>query len=384
MGFNKDYPDAVEIKLEQNYRSTKKIIQAANEIIQNNENQRHKTLFTENEEGSNLKLYRASNEFNEAAFVAEEIEQMVVYGNHQYKDIAILFRNNSKSALFETAMNKNGIPNRVVSGQSFFQRREIKDILYYLRFLLDPNDPIFLREIVNVPKRGIGDTTINKIIELSAGKQIYDILENPSELKRINAKTKQGLEDFWKLIKQSRALMENGSLSVMVKKLLDELKLVETHYVNEERSKQRERKDNLDQFLILIREKEKIDPSMTLKDFIDEMVLFPVPEDDEEGYVKLMTMHASKGLEFPVVFIVGMDNDTFPSKRSVTEFDFEEERRLAYVAFTRAKESLYLTYPEEGYVRGSDGFKETRSNSPSPYIFEFDRKIMSEIRQRYI
>ena len=324
------------------------------------------------------------NEYNESSFVAEEIEHLVSTGEYQYKDFAILFRNNRKSALMENALNGNLVPNKVVSGQSFFQRREIKDILYYLRFIMDPNDPVFLREIINVPKRGVGDTTIDKIVALSAEKKIYDILENPEDIKRMNEKTKTGINEFWKFIRKNRAMIGNESLSTVVKKMLDELNLVDKHYANEERSKRRERQENLDQLVVLIREKERKNPDLTLNEFIDEMILFPIPENEEEGYVKLMTMHASKGLEFPIVFIIGLDRDTFPSNRAVTEFDLEEERRLAYVAFTRAKELLYLTYPEETYIRGKNGMKETKSNSPSPYISEFDKKILSTIRQRYI
>jgi DNA helicase-2/ATP-dependent DNA helicase PcrA len=383
LDFDKDFNDAEIIKLEQNYRSTKKIIEAANQIIQHNVNQRHKVLFTENPEGEKIKVYSGMNEYNEAAFVAQEIQSLKMQGI-DYKDIAVLFRNNQKSAMIETLLNNEGVPNKVVSGMSFFQRREIKDVLYYLRFLLSTSDPLYLREVINIPKRGVGDASVDKMIDAADGKSFLDILNNPEGLKRVNEKAKDGIREFNKIIKKSLLRLENDSVSNVVQNLLDELDLINKHYFNEEKAKRRERQDNLNQFIVLIKEKEKQNPNITLSEFIEEMTLFPVEESDDSGYVQLMTMHASKGLEFKVVFLVGMDKETFPSKRANTEFELEEERRVAYVAFTRAKELLYLTFPEEIYVRGTSGFKEVKANQPSPYLKEFDRKLMSVITQRYI
>lgn len=381
LDFDKDFPNTQVIKLEQNYRSTKKIIKAANQIIENNVNQKNKKLFTENENGENIVVVPAKNEFDEAEFIAEEIQKLNKVHNIPLNEITVLYRNNRKSALIENALNNYAIPNKVVSGMSFFDRREILDIVYYLKFLLNPNDPIYLREVINIPKRGIGDATVDKIIKAAAENSVLNILSDTSQLKRINQKTKSGLKEFHQLINKHNEMLSNKPLSDVVLSLVDELDLTNTHYFKEEMKKRYDRKENIEQLIVFIKEKEKVIKNLTLSAFLDEITLDPVEEDEEGNYVSLMTIHASKGLEFPVVFITGMNEGSFPNPRAEGEFELEEERRVCYVAFTRAKNKLYLTYPTKVYERKYSSFREPVDAQKSIYLDEFDKSITTTIRR---
>lgn len=381
--FDKDYPDAKIVKLEQNYRSTKTIIQAANEVISNNLNQRHKTLFTDNPIGEKIGLYRAFSEHNEAAFIANKIDELRRTKGYEYGDFAVLYRSNKKSGLIESMLNQQMVPNKVLSGMSFFDRSEIKDLIYYLRFIDSPNDPIFMQRIINIPKRSIGGTTIEKIINLSEEVPLFSILEDPKGLSRINQNTKKGISDFYKLIHKYYEMKKRVSVSQLLDSLIKELDLVKNVYFNDDRKKRKERDEAIEQFLVIAKEMDKQKTNLTLSTFIEELVLDPGAEESEEGYVKLMTMHASKGLEFPVVFLVGFDRFSFPSQQAKTSFELEEERRLCYVGITRAEYELFITYPDTLLVRNKSGFLEEKSVGISPFVEEFDNKLTKEIETNY-
>ena len=383
LSFDKDYPDAKVVKLEQNYRSTQTIIQAANELISNNLNQKDKTLFTKNKAGEKIKLYRAYSEHNEAAFIANKIKELREAAGYEYGDFAILYRSNRKSGLLESTLNQSNVPNKVLSGLSFFERSEIKDLIYYLRFISDPNDPIFMQRVINVPKRGIGGTTLDKIVNLSQSQPLLSILQDPKDLTRINQNTKKGISDFYKLINKYYEMSKRTSVSQLLESLVKELQLVKTVYFNDDKKKRKDREEAIEQFLVIAKEMDKKNSNLTLTTFIEELVLDPGSEESNEGYVKLMTMHGAKGLEFPVVFLVGWDKFTFPSQQARTEFEKEEERRLAYVGITRAEYDLYITYPDTLMVRSKTGFLEERSVGMSSFIGEFDSKLIKTLETTY-
>lgn len=379
--FDQDYPDAKVIKLEQNYRSTKTILQAANEVIAHNTNQKKKTLFTDNHQGELVHYVEVKNDALEAHYVAEKIDDYVRAG-YDYKDIAILYRNNQQSGFFETTFKQKAIPAKVYGGLSFFDRMEIKDIAAYLRFIVNPKDTVSFARIVNKPKRSIGETTIQKIVNLSLGQNMIEFLENPDNgLKRLTANTKKGLADFVEVIKKYRSLSGDVSAASLMESLIKEINYMSV-YQGEERTKIRERKDHLDQFIQIAQEKEMEKGDMlTLEELLEDAALRDgEAEEESDDMVKLMTIHGSKGLEFPIVFLVGMKNNGFPASYALTEEDVEEERRLCYVAFTRAKEKLHLSYPQQSVSRERDqyGIPKRINNTPSLFLDEFNKELLEE------
>ncbi len=354
--FEKDFPAAKVIKLEQNYRSTKIILNAANSVISNNINRKSKKLWTELAEGERITTYKADSEVGEADFITDVISQKKAQGII-YSDFAILYRTNSQSRALEDSLIRKGIPYRLFGGIRFYERREIKDVLAYLRSVYNPYDSVALKRIINVPKRGIGDTTVEKISQYAvendlsffdALKDVESIISPPSKAAKVRA--------FVDMMEKLREL----SFELPVTELMDKL-LEKTGYtlemITENSEESKERLENISELIAKAAEFEKQSETPLLSVFLEEVALVSDIDSYVEGdeCVVLMTLHSSKGLEFPVVFISGFEEGIFPSYRSTISGDIkqlEEERRLCYVGITRAKEKLYLTMANQRMQHG--------------------------------
>ena len=372
LGFEKDYPDAKVIKLEQNYRSKANILNAANVVIVNNANRKSKVLRTEQECGSKIKVYRAYSDGDEGTFVANQIEKIKKEQNKQYKDFAILYRTNAQSRIFEESLRRAAIAYKIVGGTKFYDRKEIKDMLSYLKVLVNPSDSIALRRIINVPKRGIGDATIQKVLDFAESYELplWDALSEVRTIPTLTARNCAGIEKFMELMENLMVISETVPVSHLIETILED-----TGYIKElEASKQIEDKSRIENLKELVSdavdfeknyEKEKeagsseFDINKTqLEAYLEKVSLVQdtdklEDEEDENGSVVLMTIHSAKGLEFPVVFMVGMENGIFPGQASFnSDAEMEESRRLCYVGITRAKENLFMTSAEVRRVFG--------------------------------
>lgn len=372
LGFEKDYPDAKVIKLEQNYRSKANILNAANVVIVNNANRKSKVLRTEQESGSKIKIYRAYSDGDEGTFVANQIEKIKKEQNKQYKDFAILYRTNAQSRIFEESLRRAAIAYKIVGGTKFYDRKEIKDMLSYLKVLVNPSDSIALRRIINVPKRGIGDATIQKVLDFAESYDLtlWDALSEVRTIPTLTARNCAGIEKFMELMENLMMISETVPVSHLIETILED-----TGYIRElEASKQIEDKSRIENLKELVSdavdfeknyEKEKLAGSSEfdinktqLESYLEKVSLVQDTdklddEEDENGTVVLMTIHSAKGLEFPVVFMVGMENGIFPGQASFnSDAEMEESRRLCYVGITRAKETLFMTSAEVRRVFG--------------------------------
>jgi DNA helicase-2/ATP-dependent DNA helicase PcrA len=379
--FTTDYPEALEIKLEQNYRSTKTILEAANQVISNNKEQREKTLFTSNVIGEPIEFFEAEFSTDEAAHIAGKIKELVASG-YQYKDIAIFYRQNNESSLFEALFPTMNIPFIVSSEAGFFEREEIKDILAYVKFTLNPNDFYSFTRMVNCPKRGIGKTSIDKIAEKSKGKSILEAIQHLDQFDRLNTKTKEGLEDLARVMEILTIDKEVLGASAFLSKLIQVSRYNETFEELENHLK-KEKMDYLQKLVTIATELEGTKSSLyTVEQFIYELMKTDVDaqieNEDEFDRVMLSTIHSAKGLEFPIVFIVGMKEMGFPSPYAVGDKAIEEERRLCYVAFTRAKERLFLSYPKQYFLKIDKDNKEIKNNTASRFLSEFDQKYVKK------
>lgn len=346
LDFEKEFKGCKVVKLEQNYRSTKTILNAANHVIKNNTGRKTKSLWTENANGEVVQLFEAGTEREEAAFIASEIEKLRKMGSHSFKDFAVLYRINAQSRVLEDEMMKQGIAYKIFGGQRFYDRKEIKDIIAYLRLILNPSDDIALKRIINVPKRGIGDTTVNNAESLASGKgcSIFTVISSAGEfgeLQRAAAK----LGGFADMINSLRALAESKSVSELMEEvigksgILDELKAEET-------VEAQTRIENIKELISGALEFEAQSEEKGLEAYLANVSLVSDIDsfEGEKDYIALMTLHSAKGLEFPVVFMPGMEEGVFPGFRSMGDDDeIEEERRLCYVGMTRAKERLFMT-----------------------------------------
>lgn len=372
LNFDKDYPNATVIKLEQNYRSTQNILDAANQVISRNKNQKEKKLFTTHEEGELITFCETKNDYGEAEYIANEIKQALRNGRN-YDDFTVLYRSNAQSGIIETIFQNAGIPCKVFGGKSFFDRAEIRDMISYLSFIKNPVDPVHFTRIINQPKRGIGATTVQKILQNVGHEGILNFLENPDRLNRVNQKTKDALADFVSLIKKYQGLSKRIGTAGLMTDLIKEINYFSV-FDKEERSKRREKEDNINQLILIAKEKEnKKGDTLKLSEFLDDITLKTDEKEEQDSFVKLMTIHASKGLEFPFVFLAGMKEKGFPSPYAVTSDEIEEERRLCYVAFTRAKEKLYLTYPDRSFSRKDNDYIQ---NMLSRFLSEFDSSLI--------
>ncbi len=373
LNFEKDFVGTKVIKLEQNYRCTKSILNVANAVIKNNPTKYKKELWTENEEGTLVTGYRADNEYDEATYVVNQIEHLKYQDKMKYADFTVLYRMNAQSRSIEDILRREDVPYKIIGGLKFYERKEIKDAMAYLRLIHNQNDNISLRRIINEPKRGIGKTSLDKVQELSeqTEKSMYEIIKNSAEygLNRVYANSREFIEQIEGLILKKDKL----PISELIK-----LTLNVTGYTkaleNENTIEAQARIENLEELLTVAMEFEKESAENTLAEFLEGITLSSdVDEVDEnQDQVTLMTLHSAKGLEFPVVFLVGMEEGIFPGYKSVQEeSELEEERRLCYVGMTRAKERLYLTCARTRTIFGS-----TSCNAISRFMKEIPKGML--------
>lgn len=375
--FEKYFPNARVIKLEQNYRSTKNILEAANAVIHNNEGRKDKTLWSDNEKGDKIDLYQAEDGYSEAEMVASTIKENVDNGRSDYSDYAILYRTNNQSRVLEEKLMMKNIPYKIIGGQNFYQRKEIKDIIAYLRVISNPTDDIAVERIINVPKRGIGVTTVDKVKDYARayGMDLYEALmdvENIPGLSRAAAKIKK----FTNLIEGYKKDEYYGEIEKLTKDILDD-----TGYVSELAAENTDeangRIENIDELVSKIVEYQENAEDPVLSEFLEEVALVSEIDNlsEDSSYVVLMTVHSAKGLEFPYVFLCGMEDGLFPGYMSIMSGDneeLEEERRLCYVAITRAMKKLTISYAKKRMVRG-----EMQYNIVSRFVKEVPPMIVN-------
>lgn len=362
--FERDYDNVHTVKLEQNYRSTQVILDAANTVISNNIERKRKKLWSEKKEGELIKIQLSDTEISEADFVSNMIYRLAIQQNRSYKDFAILYRANAQARPIEEALNKSQIPYNIYGGTKFYERKEIKDLLAYLKVIQNPQDDISLKRIINVPRRGIGLRTIEKIEDRASLKQesMYSVLIDIDTNSDISTKAKNSINDFVDTVGILRTIKEVYPVSKLIEKVLETTGYIEelTKQKNEmskEKSEEaQDRIDNLKEFISIALEFERTSEDQSLETFLTGVALSSESSDEEEiDKVSLMTIHTSKGLEFPVVFLVGMEEGLFPISRairSMNDSDIEEERRLCYVGITRAKEVLYMTLTQKRTLYG--------------------------------
>ena len=373
LNFENNYNNAKIIKLEENYRSTTTILDAANELIKNNKSSKDKKLWTQNGKGDLIKVLACDNARDEVSRIIEIIKE-----NHQngiaYRDMTILYRTNAQSRLFEEGFLRYNIPHKVFGGISFYSRAEIKDIIAYLSIIVNPQDELNLQRIINVPKRKVGEKGIEKIITYARENNL-NLLEALSHIKEISGLTvvgKEKLLEMYDIIKELKDLSYTETASYIVQTLIDKIKYID--YIKENYSDAEARIENIDEFKNSILELENVVGELRLNEYLENVSLISATDDLEEksDYVKLMTIHNSKGLEFPIVFLVGFENEIFPGSRAMfEEKEMEEERRLCYVALTRAEKKLYLSHATIRFVYGQD-----RLSTPSVFLKEIPEKLL--------
>ena len=374
LNFEKDFPGTTIIKLEQNYRCTSNILKAANAVIKNNENKYDKKLWTENDEGELPSIYQGDDEYDEARYVVEQINHLKTEEYFKPEDFSILYRTNAQSRVLETILSRENIPYKVIGGLKFYERKEIKDAISYLRLIANPSDNISLRRIINEPKRGIGKTSLDKIQEISetTGISMYEIIKNAEkyELNRVFANSRE----FVELIEELRSKKEEMSVSELLAEVLKKsgyTKALELENTVEAQS----RIENLEELMtVAIEFEEEEITEDPLNEFLEGLSLSSDVDnlEETENSVKLMTLHSAKGLEFPAVFLVGMEEGIFPSYRSIGEpKELEEERRLFYVGITRAKQYLYLTCAKHRTIFGSTSY-----NAMSRFVKEIPKDLL--------
>lgn len=380
LSFEKDYPDANVILLEQNYRSTKRILLAANKVIEKNLNRKAKNLWTENPEGNKLAYYRADSEQGEAQFVAGKIKELTRDGKYNLSDIAILYRTNAQSRVMEEVLLKSTIEYSIVGGIKFYDRKEIKDMLAYLRLISNPDDDISLQRVINVPKRGIGSSSVDKIANFAAmhDLSLFQALDSV-ELIGLSPKITKAAAEFRDLIANYNRMQEFLSVTELVEEILDKTGYREM--LKAEKSiEAQSRLENLDELMSVTKNFEESSEDKTLVAFLTDLALvadIDSMDDDNEKTesVVLMTLHSAKGLEFPVVFLIGMEEGVFPHSRSLMEeAEMEEERRLAYVGITRAEQSLFLTNAQMRTL-----FGRTNMNPASRFISEIPEELIEGV-----
>lgn len=369
LDFEEDYPESKVIKLEQNYRSKGNILKAANEVIKNNDERKSKVLRTDSEDGEKIKIYRAFSDKDEANFVASEIKNIMSKENKKYKDFAILYRTNAQSRIFEDAFIKRDIPYRIVGGLKFYDRKEIKDIVAYLKIINNPLDDLSLKRVINVPKRGIGDVTVSKIQDYANYMEecLYSVLLDLDNVNTLTTRNKSSINKFTSLINSFIKIKDEVSVSTLIEEILNQ-----TGYLKElEESGELEdltRIENLEELVSAAVDFENTSDDKSLSAFLEKITLISDIDnfDTSVDTVVMMTVHSAKGLEFPVVFMVGMENGLFPGNQSLSDIkEMQESRRLCYVGITRAKEKLYMTSAETRRV-----FGRTVSYSQSEFIDE--------------
>lgn len=388
LDFERDYPSAKVVMLEENYRSTKTILHAANEVIKNNSNRKDKNLWTSNNQGGNINYYRATDELDETTNIAKTIKDLTVSGKYNYKHMAILYRMNAQSRVFEETLLKSSIPYVMVGGLKFYDRKEIRDILAYLRILFNSQDNLGLQRIINVPRRGIGDATIGKAQQHAAQNNLtlFDTLAVAHEITGLSTGFASKLVLLHKQLSDLRSeYEENKSVAALINAIL-----TKTGYMRELQEegseKAQERMDNIYELLNLAKELEQEPSDSPLEHFMEHVALISdLDQTDERDAVTLMTLHSAKGLEFDVVFLAGMEEGLFPHARSMNDIrELEEERRLCYVGITRAKKELYISNAMTRIVYGNFiSYPESRfiSEIPSQLLTKNIKKIEPKYAQ---
>jgi DNA helicase-2/ATP-dependent DNA helicase PcrA len=373
LDFERDYPEAKVVKLEQNYRSTQTILDAANAVVANNASRKAKELWTAGDEGDRIRVFTASDEYAEARFVVSEIEHLMD-GGTSARDISVFYRTNAQSRALEDVLVREGIPYQVVGGVRFYERAEIKDAMAYLSVIANPDDSGSLERIINVPKRGLGNTSVAKLQDYAGknGISLYDALSE-ADAAGLTGAARRACRAVRDLFEGLRVAAVEVPPTDLIGAVLDESgyrKELEAEDTVEAES----RLENLEELINAAREYERVEPEPTLAGFLQEQALYSDQDSmtSEGGSVTLMTLHNAKGLEFSHVFVVGMEEGTFPHARSLDEHNLEEERRLAYVGITRAKQTLTLTHAR---LRSSWGEREYRM--PSRFLSEIPDEFKS-------
>ena len=381
LDFEKDYPEAKVVLLEENYRSTKTILQAANDVIKNNRNRRPKNLWTQNADGEDIVYYRANDEQDEALFVAKTIDELSSTSDYVYRDFAVLYRTNAQSRNIEEALLKANIPYTMVGGTKFYSRKEIRDVISYLNLIANTSDNISFERVVNEPKRGVGPGTVEKIRNFAAGQEM-SLLEASSQimLSLVKGKAAQAVFDFANLILNLREQLDELTVTELVELVLERTGYTE-QLVAQATLESQARIENIEEFLSVTKnfdEDSENDTEETgldrLSRFLNDLALIADTDDgdQESSEVTLMTLHAAKGLEFPVVFIIGMEENVFPLSRAAEDEDeLEEERRLAYVGITRAEKVLFLTNANSRLLYGK-----TNYNRPTRFLNEISSSLL--------
>lgn len=384
LNFQRDYDDVAVYRLEQNYRSTKNIVNAANSIIAKNKNQLEKVVWTANDEGNKIKIHRSTTDAEEGRYVAGSIFENKM--QHQLKngDFAVLYRTNSQSRAIEDALRKRDIPYRIYGGLSFYQRKEIKDVLAYLRLIVNPKDEEALKRVINFPARGIGQTTVDKLIVAANhyDRSIFEVMEHLDKLNlNINSGTKNKLQNFVTMIKSFQVMNETADAFTLAEHVAKKSGLL-MEYKKDGTPEGIGRMENIEELLNGIKDfvegqKELADAKGDLTEFLEDVALATDMDKEigDDDRVALMTIHLAKGLEFPYVYIVGMEEDLFPSAMSMnTRSELEEERRLFYVALTRAEKQAYLTYTQNRYRWGK-----LIDAEPSRFLEEIEEQYVENL-----
>ena len=386
LDFEHEFPDAKVIKLEQNYRSTGNILNAANSVIANNRGRKEKSLWTENGEGELIRLRQFDTAFDEADFIGEDIKSAVRQGG-SYNDSAVLYRTNAQSRLLEEKFIAMNIPYKIVGGVNFYARREIKDLLAYLKTIDNGRDDVAVRRIINVPKRGIGLTTINRIQESATERGIgfYEALLAPELIAGVGRSATK-LDSFAALIEYFKTLAEEMNITDLLQEVIEKTGYIES-LENEDKEEAKTRKENIDELISKAATYEEScqdkDEKATLSGFLEEVALVADIDslDEDQEYVVLMTLHSAKGLEFPRVYLAGMEDGLFPGYMSINAGDreeLEEERRLCYVGITRAEQELTLTSARRRMVHG-----ETQYNPMSRFVKEIPRELLDTGNKKF-
>ncbi|WP_078433571.1 DNA helicase PcrA [Metabacillus halosaccharovorans] len=384
LSFEKDYPQANVILLEQNYRSTKLILEAANEVIKKNSNRKPKKLWTENPQGPKITYYRADSEASEGQFVAGKIKQLVDSGQRKLSDIAILYRTNAQSRIIEEVLLKSNLNYTIVGGIKFYDRKEIKDLLAYLRLIANPDDDISLARVINVPKRGVGSTSFDRIANYAIAHDI-SIFRALDEIEHIgvSARVVNALVEFRELIRNLGNMQDYLSVTELAEEIIE--KSGYRDMLKQEKTLEAQsRLENIDEFLSVTQTFEKQNEDKSLVAFLTDLALvsdidkLDEEEQEQSDALVLMTLHSAKGLEFPVVFLIGLEEGVFPHSRSLMEEDeMEEERRLAYVGITRAEQELFITNAQMRTL-----FGRTSMNPESRFISEIPGELIENLNEQ--
>ncbi|MBQ8202371.1 MAG: DNA helicase PcrA [Clostridia bacterium] len=375
LDFEKDYPDAKVIKLEQNYRSTANILDAANQVIAHNAGRKEKALWTESGEGEPIRLFAAGDEREEAAWIADRIRQMNRHGEG-YGNMAVLYRTNAQSRVVEEMLMRSGIPYKVFGGQKFYDRKEVRDVVAYLRVIVNPADDVSLRRIINVPKRAIGESTVQELMNHAHENDmpLYSALSDIPE--SLSSRPRKCVTDFFMLMTMLMAMKDTMPVNDFVNMLVEKTGLME-QYKKEDTDEARSRVENIQEFLGAVDEYCKATENPTLEDYLENVSLvtdLDQAEDEGRGYVTLMTLHSAKGLEFPNVFMTGLEEGIFPSSRSLMDDTrMEEERRLCYVGITRAQKRLFISRAKQRML-----YNQVNHNAPSRFLDEIPARLLQD------